>query len=153
MEKVLWNWGTCSLTLIYLVGGLFNIILIWFKHHDKNTLYSVFLFIVGTGFDIRDFHSLILTNGAVPMSVLEMLVNEWIEEVKARPVLSGGSLVTGSYKWQIFSLLFLFIILQWIFLRNNNQLLNLNMSISFRFGKKWYILSLCIIYSMLSSRK
>eukprot|EP00105_Crassostrea_gigas_P037677 XP_019921825.1 PREDICTED: uncharacterized protein LOC109617068 [Crassostrea gigas] len=67
---------------------------------------------LGTRFDIRDFHSLILTNGAVPMSLLEMLVNEWIEEVKAGPIVSGGSLVTGSYKWQIFSLLFLFIILQ-----------------------------------------
>lgn len=81
-------------------------------HHGKTTIYYAFLFLVGTGFDIRDFHSLILTNGAVPMSVLEMLVNEWIEEVKARPILSGGSLVTGSYKWQIVSLLFLFVILK-----------------------------------------
>lgn len=79
------------------------------------------------------------------MSVLEMLVNEWIEEVKTRPALSGGSLVTGSHKWQIFSLLFLFIILQWLFLRNNNQLLNLNKSISSRFSKN-DIFYLCVLY-------
>ncbi|WP_298547709.1 DUF885 family protein [uncultured Aquimarina sp.] len=30
-------------------------------------------------FDIREFHEVILTNGAVPLTVLEDLVNEWIE--------------------------------------------------------------------------
>lgn len=85
----------------------------WIKHH-RSTICSVFLFFAGTRFDIRDFHSLILTNGAVPMSVLEMLVNEWIEKVKTRPILSGGSFVTGYYNWQVFSHIFLFIILKWL---------------------------------------
>lgn len=46
---------------------------------------------------------MILTNGAVPMSVLEILINELIDEVKAMPILFGGSFVTGNYIWQIFS--------------------------------------------------
>nr|XP_022337537.1 uncharacterized protein LOC111133419 [Crassostrea virginica] len=63
---------------------------------------------LGARFDIRDFHSLILTNGAVPMSVLEMLVDEWIEEVKTRPVLSAASILTISYHWFLCPVLILF---------------------------------------------
>ncbi|XP_033759490.1 uncharacterized protein LOC117341737 [Pecten maximus] len=37
---------------------------------------------LGYLFDIRDFHSVILTNGAMPLSVLETTVNDWITNTK-----------------------------------------------------------------------
>ncbi|MCH1931543.1 DUF885 domain-containing protein [Shewanella sp. A25] len=36
---------------------------------------------LGDKFDIRDFHTLVLANGAVPLDVLEDQVNQWIESV------------------------------------------------------------------------
>ena len=39
---------------------------------------------LGDQFDIRAFHDTVLANGAVPLSVLEELVDEWIAEVKAQ---------------------------------------------------------------------
>lgn len=38
---------------------------------------------LGPEFDIRAFHDVILANGAVPLYILEELVNEWIKTVKA----------------------------------------------------------------------
>lgn len=38
---------------------------------------------LGGGFDIKAFHDTVLGNGAVPLNVLERIVNEWIEEQKA----------------------------------------------------------------------
>ena len=38
----------------------------------------------GTYFDIKEFHSIVLSNGAMPLSVLEVLVKEWINDVKER---------------------------------------------------------------------
>lgn len=38
---------------------------------------------LGDQFDIRAFHDTVLANGAVPLDVLEQLVDEWIQEVKA----------------------------------------------------------------------
>jgi uncharacterized protein (DUF885 family) len=35
---------------------------------------------LGDRFDIRQFHNVVLTNGAVPLSILEQLVEAWIEE-------------------------------------------------------------------------
>ena len=35
---------------------------------------------LGDGFDIKGFHDVVLTNGAVPLSVLETVVNAWIAE-------------------------------------------------------------------------
>lgn len=38
---------------------------------------------LGDDFDIRDFHRVILTNGAVPLTIMEQLVDEYIAEKKA----------------------------------------------------------------------
>ena len=35
---------------------------------------------LGDRFDIRLFHDVILANGAVPLNVLEDLVNQWVSE-------------------------------------------------------------------------
>lgn len=37
---------------------------------------------LGDKFDIREFHEVILTNGALPLSVLEQMVQDWIKDVK-----------------------------------------------------------------------
>ena len=37
---------------------------------------------LGDDFDIREFHSVILANGSVPLMILEELVNNWIAEKK-----------------------------------------------------------------------
>jgi uncharacterized protein (DUF885 family) len=39
---------------------------------------------LGDRFDLKDFHAVVLENGAVPLTVLERLVDEWIAKVKAR---------------------------------------------------------------------
>lgn len=40
---------------------------------------------LGSRFDIKKFHSVLLVNGAVPMSILDTLVNEWIEDTLRLP--------------------------------------------------------------------
>ncbi|OWF47190.1 hypothetical protein KP79_PYT20387 [Mizuhopecten yessoensis] len=40
---------------------------------------------LGSLFDIRDFHSVVLTNGAMPLSVLDDTVNDWITTIKNNP--------------------------------------------------------------------
>ncbi len=39
---------------------------------------------LGDKFDIRQFHEVVLTNGAVSLTTLEDLVNKWIEKVKSK---------------------------------------------------------------------
>jgi uncharacterized protein (DUF885 family) len=38
---------------------------------------------LGSKFDLKEFHAVVLENGAVPMTLLEQIVNEWIERTKA----------------------------------------------------------------------
>lgn len=38
---------------------------------------------LGDRFDIRRFHDAVLTNGAVPLSVLETVVKDWVAKEKA----------------------------------------------------------------------
>jgi uncharacterized protein (DUF885 family) len=39
---------------------------------------------LGSQFDLRDFHDAVLKNGALPMEVLEQVVNAYIAEKKPR---------------------------------------------------------------------
>ena len=38
---------------------------------------------LGSGFDIREYHDVILTNGALPLNLLEELVMDWVAKKKA----------------------------------------------------------------------
>ena len=39
---------------------------------------------LGDDFDIREYHDVVLKNGAVPLSILEQLVDDYIEETLAQ---------------------------------------------------------------------
>lgn len=45
---------------------------------------------LGDQFDIRDFHEVVLSNGAVPLNVLEDLVNQWVTDTRSRPESLGA---------------------------------------------------------------
>lgn len=38
---------------------------------------------LGEGFDIREFHDIVLKNGPIPLNVLEQLINDWVASQKA----------------------------------------------------------------------
>ena len=40
---------------------------------------------LGDDFDIREFHEVVLTNGSVPLYILEELVEQYIEERSLSP--------------------------------------------------------------------
>lgn len=52
-------------------------------------LFYIFTF-AGSKFDIKDFHSIILKDGALPLDILTKNVNQWIDETKR------GSSVTAA---------------------------------------------------------
>jgi uncharacterized protein (DUF885 family) len=39
---------------------------------------------LGDKFNLKDFHTVVLENGGVPLTILEQLVDEWIAAVKAK---------------------------------------------------------------------
>ncbi|KAL8577178.1 hypothetical protein ACOMHN_047946 [Nucella lapillus] len=45
---------------------------------------------LGSNFDVRDFHSLLLTNGPVPLSVMDTMVNDYIADQRGQ---IGGSVI------------------------------------------------------------
>ncbi len=44
---------------------------------------------LGTKFDIREFHSIVLANGALPLGTLEAQVNAWVE-TRLKMIVSGN---------------------------------------------------------------
>ncbi len=40
--------------------------------------------VLGDKFDLRDFHDVVLKNGAVPLDILERLVNRYIDKKQAK---------------------------------------------------------------------
>jgi uncharacterized protein (DUF885 family) len=38
---------------------------------------------LGPKFNLKDFHAVVLENGAVPLTLLERVVNQWIDSQKA----------------------------------------------------------------------
>jgi uncharacterized protein (DUF885 family) len=66
IERYIVNPGQAT---AYMVGRLKIVAL---RDHAQERL--------GEAFDIREFHNVMLGNGAVPLSILEQLVDRWIEE-------------------------------------------------------------------------
>ncbi|KAJ3066875.1 hypothetical protein HDU98_009862 [Podochytrium sp. JEL0797] len=53
---------------------------------------------LGDAFDVKQFHEVVLGSGALPMAMVEAVVEAWIEESKNRVVLSGNA-----SKWSSFA--------------------------------------------------
>nr|XP_022343173.1 uncharacterized protein LOC111136546 isoform X1 [Crassostrea virginica] len=59
---------------------------------------------LGSKFDIRDFHSIVLKDGALPLNILEKNVNQWISETKrsstvtVKPCTSVGSMNNAGFR-------------------------------------------------------
>ena len=45
----------------------------------KLMCHSFYILYLGAAFNIRDFHYTILSNGPVPLDVLEKIINDWIQ--------------------------------------------------------------------------
>jgi len=46
---------------------------------------------LGAGFDLKEFHDVVLGSGALPLDILERNVNQWIADKKAHGAQSGGN--------------------------------------------------------------
>jgi len=69
----------------------------------------------GSDFDIKDFHSVVLSNGPMPLTTLETVVDNWIQQVKqqkqqttSKP--SRASKNNTNASWIIHPSLFVYII-------------------------------------------
>jgi hypothetical protein len=60
----------------------------------SNAYFSIQSFITGNLFDLKDFHYVVLENGAVPLSTLETIVDSWIERVKTDNSRTSGELLS-----------------------------------------------------------
>jgi uncharacterized protein (DUF885 family) len=40
---------------------------------------------LGAGFDLKEFHRIVLTSGGVPLALLDRIVDQWIDEKLAAP--------------------------------------------------------------------
>lgn len=71
-------------------------LMILLHSHLYLILFFIFIF-AGSKFDIKDFHSIILKDGALPLDILTKNVNQWIDETKrassvtASPCISKAS--------------------------------------------------------------
>lgn len=45
---------------------------------------------LGEQFDVRGFHEVVLSNGAVPLNILEDLVNQWVNDTRVTPISTGA---------------------------------------------------------------
>lgn len=57
-------------------------------------VFFVNLIITGNLFDLKDFHYVVLENGAVPLSTLETIVDSWIEKVKTDNSRTSGEILS-----------------------------------------------------------
>lgn len=66
----------------------------------------------GSDFDIKDFHSVVLSNGPMPLTTLETVVDNWIQQVKQQTTSkpSRPSKNNTNASWIIHPSLFVYII-------------------------------------------
>ncbi|XP_062620405.1 uncharacterized protein LOC134281979 [Saccostrea cucullata] len=53
---------------------------------------------LGSKFDIKDFHYVVLKDGALPLNVLEKNVNQWITDTKNKPAETQKQCISGSFR-------------------------------------------------------
>lgn len=51
---------------------------------------------LGSKFEVRDFHSVVLRNGAMSLTTLEKIINNWIKEVKSQRDTNSETCINGA---------------------------------------------------------